>query len=62
MDDDLKKVKVKSISEIDTEFKHVDKIGELYKIDTSKEEKYLGDVILSDGKCDKNFKKQTEKK
>ena len=53
--------KVKSIIEIDTEFTLVDEIGELYKIDATKEEKYLGDVISSDGKCDKNMKKRTEK-
>ena len=43
--------RVKSISEIDTEFTLVDEIGELYKIDISKEEKYLGGRTLDQGVC-----------
>ena len=54
--------KVNTIEEIEAnEYKLVDELGEVYKIDKTEEEKYLGDVITSNGKNDTNIKKRTER-
>ena len=58
----IDKWKVKSVETLDTEDEiSMDILEEEHKIEDSDEEKYLGDILSSDGSNSKNIKARTSK-